>query len=158
MRDRLEAGLDLHTLDADGLADLVQSLWSEQRQSEQVALSKHGGFVSDRSSVDFAAFWLHYGFAQDIARAELFLTQTLQHAGTYDRIIVLPWRAFPLVADGYRSSNPWIQKRFQALLEGLFHRDVSPDRVVFLPTRCVSIDRRVQWVCQAIGRLESAAP
>jgi nicotinamide riboside kinase len=154
MRARLEAGLDLHTLDVEQLASLVESLWQEQRENEAQAIATHGGFVSDRSSVDFAAFWLHYGFAQDLDRAESFVRDTISHAEAYDGIIVLPWNALPLVADGYRSTNPWIQKRYQALLEGLLHRDVPLSRTHLLPTDCLPIEDRLQWVRTAIGRPE----
>ena len=152
MRARLEAGLDLHTLDIEQLVELVESLWQEQRTNEAEAISTHGGFVSDRSSVDFAAFWLHYGFAHDRDRAAAFIRDTISHAEAYDGIIVLPWNALPLVADGYRSTNPWIQKRYQALLEGLLHRDVSSSCTHLLPTDCLSIEDRMRWVRAAIGR------
>jgi len=152
MRTRLENGLNLHDLSMSQLADLVEGLWNEQQENENAALRECGGFVSDRSSVDFAAFWLHYGFAQDQPRAAAFVRETLAHSVHYDRIVVLPWAALPLVADGYRSTNTWIQKRYQALLEGLLFRDVPEARRLILPDEIIDLDARFQWVVKELSR------
>jgi cytidylate kinase len=63
MRARLEAGLDLHTLDRDQHRNLVEALFEECWATP--ATNAAGGFVADRSPIDFLAFWLYYGFAAD---------------------------------------------------------------------------------------------
>ena len=45
-------------------------------QAEELALARQGGFVADRSPVDFAAFWLHYRFAHAREETEQFFAAT----------------------------------------------------------------------------------
>lgn len=151
MRARLEGGLSLHGLSHAALQALVQSLWAEQRDAEQAAMASHGGFVADRSAVDYAAFWLHYHFTEDPATSALFFAETLGWLPTYDRIVLLPWGALPLVADGVRSSNPWIQRHYQATLEGLLAREVDPARLLSLPVALTGLRDRLRWVQQALS-------
>ena len=145
MRGRLEAGLDLHALDHSQLRALVEELWAEQAAAEQAAIQSHGGFVADRSAVDYAAFWLHYRFTDDEAATERFFAEVMAALPTYDRIVLLPWGVLPLMADGIRSSNPWLQRHYQAVLEGLLAREVAPDRLLRMPA-LVSLDARERWV------------
>jgi broad specificity phosphatase PhoE/nicotinamide riboside kinase len=119
MRARLEAGLDLHTLTLDGLRDLIEALWDEQHAREQ---SFARGAVCDRASVDYAAFWLHYALYDDAPRTERFLERMLRHARAYDAIVLLPWGELPLVDDRVRSTNRWLQLRYQGILEHLLER------------------------------------
>ena len=149
MRRRLEGGLDLHRLDHAALRALVEELWAEQRADEAAAVAAHGGFIADRSAVDYAAFWLHYRFTEDAAASEAFFAETLGHLSSYDRIVLLPWGALPLIADGVRSSNPWLQRHFQATLEGLLAREVAPERLLKLPP-LTDLSARVRWVQRAL--------
>lgn len=150
MRQRIEAGLDLHTLDHGALRALVEELWREQREAEARAVEAHGGFVADRSSVDFAAFWLHYHFAEDGEATAAWFAETLAHARSYSHIVLLPWGVLPLVADGVRSSNPWVQRHYQATVEGLLFRELAPPRLLVLPP-FVPLQARVSWVVEAAG-------
>lgn len=150
MRRRLEAGLDLHRLDHFGLQALVAELWEEQRAAEDAAVAAAGGFVADRSSVDFAAFWLHYRFTDDQEATAAFLGHTLGRAAAYDAIVLLPWGVLPLVADGVRSSNPWVQRHFQATVEGLLFREVAAPRLLVMPA-IVPLEARVAWVGDRCG-------
>jgi broad specificity phosphatase PhoE/nicotinamide riboside kinase len=151
MRRRLESGLDLHQLDHRALQDLLQQLWEEQQADEDAAIAAHGGFVADRSSADYAAFWLHYGFAEDRDATARFYGETLRHLARYDRVVLLPWGVLPLQADGVRSTNPWIQRRFQALVEGLLHRELVGRRLLLLPAEA-ALERRVAWVLDRVPR------
>jgi broad specificity phosphatase PhoE/nicotinamide riboside kinase len=130
MRRRLEAGLVLSRLDRRGLRDLVLELWQEQLAAEEQA---GDGFVADRSSADYAAFWLHYGFHYDEADTEPFMERTLQHVGHYDRIVLLPWGCLPLAADGVRSTNRWLQFGFQSFVGGLLNEHVEPGQLLVMP-------------------------
>ena len=67
MRARIEAGLELHRLTESELRDLILELWRERCDNVDQALASTGGFVADRSPMDYLAFWLHYGFAKDRA-------------------------------------------------------------------------------------------
>ena len=149
MRRRLEGGLNLHTLTHADLAALIVDLWQEQQQAEEHAMARHGGFIADRSSVDYAAFWLHYRFTNDQAATEEFFARTLSRISTYDRIVLLPWGVLPLEADGIRSSNPWLQRHYQAAVEGLLHREVEPDRLLVMPD-IVGLERRLSVISAAL--------
>jgi nicotinamide riboside kinase len=147
MRARIEAGLDLHTLNGDGRRALLLELFEQALAETRAAADTAHGFVADRCPIDFAAFWLYYGFGFDgdatrrvFARAEAALAE-------YDLIVVLPWGAIPLVADGVRSTNPWLQLHYQALLEGLLARWTEVHRIVKLPLQIVGLDARTRWIC-----------
>lgn len=149
MRLRLEAGLDLHRLSRPELVDLLRELWAEQREAEERATT---GFVADRSSVDFAAFWMRYGFYYDEVPQD-FVDEVLNHAHGYDAIVLLPWGAIDLVADGVRSTNPWVQRHFQATVEGLLTRE-HPERLIRLPSSARSLDQRLQWMRERLKPLQ----
>jgi len=149
MRGRLEAGLSLHELTHPQLAALIQELWAEQCAAEDAAIASHGGFIADRSAVDYAAFWLHYRFTDDQNVTEAFFASTLSRISTYDRIILLPWGVLPLVADGIRSSNPWLQRHFQVTVEGLLHREVEADRLLVMPD-VVALEQRLRLISEAL--------
>jgi broad specificity phosphatase PhoE/nicotinamide riboside kinase len=126
MRRRLEQGFRPHGYGAREWAALMRDLWAEHRAAEDAATA---GCVSDRSSLDFAAFWLHYGLHEDVEATEEFVGAMRAHARRYERIVLLPWGALPLVDDGVRSTNRWTQLRFHGILEGLLAR-MAPERVV----------------------------
>ncbi|MCY2960095.1 MAG: histidine phosphatase family protein [Planctomycetota bacterium] len=128
MRRRIEAGFRPHGYGAREWAALMRDLWEEHRAGEDAAA---GGFVADRSSLDFAAFWLHYGLHEDVEATERFVEEMRAHAARYDRIVLLPWGALPLVDDGVRSTNRWTQLRYHSILEGLLDR-MAPERVLRL--------------------------
>lgn len=149
MRTRIERGLELHTLDLAELGDLVIELWEEQRQLEHQAIRAAGGFVADRSPVDFFAFWLLYRCGPR-ARTEAFHRETLRDAGHLDRIVVLPWGALPLIDDGVRTPDTWRQRHYQALLEGLLFREVPPEQLLWLDG-AASVEERADAVMQAVA-------
>lgn len=123
MRAYLESGgADLHALGRDGLRALVLRLWDEQRDAEARATA---GFVADRSAYDFAAFWIYYGYAADDADTARLFAETCA-PGRYDAVWLMPWGAFPVEADGVRSSNRWVQLHVHTLIEGALHRAAAP--------------------------------
>ncbi len=146
MRRRLEAGLDLFALEPADLAALLEELWAEQRAAELAAAS---GFVADRSSLDFAAFWLHYGLYHDAPRTERFLAELREHAQGYGRIVLLPWGVLPLAHDGVRSTNPWVHLRVQSILEGIHAHYGPPGRLLRLPP-LTDLEQRLAFVREAL--------
>ncbi len=123
MREYLaRTGASLHALGMGGLRDLVLALWEERKNAEARATA---GFVADRASHDFAAFWLYYQFAMEDASTEALLSEALA-PGRYDRIYLLPWGAIPLVDDGVRTPNRWAQLHLQLVLEGLLRMHAIP--------------------------------
>ncbi len=141
MREYLErSGVKLHSLGHEGLKALVLALWEERGPAEE-----QPGFVADRCSVDFAAFWLYYRFEAD-PRTEALQRAFRERAGRYERVIVLPYGAIPLRADGVRSANRWTQLHYQLLLEGLLSRLVSPERVLRVPPSLAGLEERLSWV------------
>ena len=120
----------------------MQTLWRERQVREQ-----EPSWISDRCSVDFGAFWLLYRFHhQRGADTDGYMTLFRERAAVYDRIVVLPFGAFPLERDGIRSANHWIQLHFQVVLEGLLVRWDLEDRVLFLPPSVDSLSERLRWV------------
>ncbi len=147
MRARLEAGLDLHTLAPPALAELIEELWAEQDAAERAA---DGGFVADRSSLDYAAFWLHYGLYHDEPSTERFVERMAAAARRYDGIALCPWGVLSLDADGVRSTNPWVQLRYQVVVEGLLERYAPAGRVLRVPASEL-LERRVAALLEALG-------
>lgn len=146
MRGRIEAGLDMHTLDRDGRRALLLELFEQTLSAIGAAVNAGDGFVSDCCSVDFAAFWLYYGFGFDEDATQRVFSRAESALAGYDLIIVLPWGAIPLLADGVRSANPWIQLHYQVLLEGLLARHARPGQIVRLLLEVVDLEERVRWI------------
>jgi nicotinamide riboside kinase len=146
MRARIEAGLDMHTLDRNGRRALLLELFEQTLAAIRAAVNAGDGFVSDCCSIDFAAFWLYYGFGFDEDATQRVFSRAESALAGYDLIIVLPWGAIPLLADGVRSANPWIQLHYQVLLEGLLARHARPGQIVQLPLGIVGLEERLRWV------------
>jgi nicotinamide riboside kinase len=157
MRSRLEAGLDPHALGRDGFRKLLLELFEEMFEATGRAVETAGGFVSDRSSIDCAAFWLYYGYAADADTTAMVFEHARRVAQCYDLIIVLPWDGLPLIADGVRSPNRWLQLHYQALLEGLLAREISPERMPFLPTDVDNLDDRAAWVYERLNEIATVS-
>ncbi len=143
MREYLErTGADLHTLGHHGVRDLVLRLWEERREAEARAT---GGFVADRSSVDYAAFWLYYRFpTPEDDTAERFAEWLAP--GRYDHHFLLPWGVLPLVDDGVRTTDRWTQLHVQLLIEGL-QRTTTPTAVLVVAT---GLEERVDEVLRRL--------
>jgi alpha-ribazole phosphatase len=146
MRLRLEAGLDLGALDYHGLEALNRDLWEEHRALE---LAHPGGFVCDRSSLDFAAFRLHYGFFEGEEETARFFEHAIEHAATYSHVLVFPHGVLPLEADGVRLPNPWLQLRFQLCVEGLTERHIDAARLLRVPATA-ELAERLAWARGAV--------
>lgn len=126
MRRRLTEGLDLHAMsraDHRRLLERQAAGWAEEA-------SRPGGFVSDGSALDFAAFWLANGYAIDDPDGfERLLDAARAAIARLDHVFLLPWGAIPLAADGVRYANPWHQLHAQSVIEGLLGRYVPADRL-----------------------------
>ncbi len=130
MRSLLEDGLDLHSLTIEEHRQLMRDMWDRQDALERDASS---GFVADRSSLDYAAFWMHYGLYEDHEATESFMAHMCLHAETYDRVILLPWGVIQLESDGVRATNRWLQLRFQGILEGCLRRFLPEEKLLVVP-------------------------
>lgn len=146
MRKRIEAGFDFHGMSRDDWRALMSAQWQEQCALEDAAVD---GFVADRSSLDYAAFFLHYDLHVD-GDARDWIERMSRASMRYDHVLVFPWGALPLVADGVRSTNAWTQLRFQTILEGLVDRYARTDVLRVPPTS--DLEARVQW---ALSRVTS---
>lgn len=146
MRKRLEAGLDLHRLDRSALLALIEELWREQHAAEERA---RDGFVADRSSYDFAAFWLHYSLHLGHADSGARFREWCSYGARYDRVILLPWGVLPIEADGVRSSDRWTQLRYQSIAEGVLARFAPRGQVLHVPAT-TNLESRVHGVLAAL--------
>lgn len=146
MRERLEGGLDLHALGRDGLRALVEALFVQHLDDIDRAVATTGGFVSDRCPLDSAAFWLYYGFGVDADTTACVFERAATAVGGHDLVVVLPWGVLPLVADGVRSANPWLQLHYQLVLEGVLGRWGGRTRVESMPADLTRLEDRVAWV------------
>jgi broad specificity phosphatase PhoE/nicotinamide riboside kinase len=155
MRRRLEGGLDLHSLSPEGFRALNLELRDEQAMRERAALRSHGGFVSDRSALDYAAFWLVYRFVDDEEVTEQVMQAAAEQAAGYDAVVLLPWGVLPLHDDGVRSTNRWRQRHFQATVEGLLRREVEPGRLLEMPA-LRNLEDRIDWTLARVRVPQSA--
>ncbi len=146
MRERVEGGLDLHALGREGLRAMLLELLEEMEARARHAVARSGGFVADRCAVDVAAFWLYYGYGTDGAATERLFSRVRDRLDPLDLVVVLPWGAIPLAADGVRSANPWLQLHYQTVLEGLLRRWLPEARVALLPTTVTELERRLDLV------------
>ena len=146
IRRRVEAGLELYRLDEAQRRDLIRELWQEQQAAQEAA---GGRFVADRSAVDYAAFWLHYGLTDAQEETEAFLAEMERAAALEDRVVLCPWGVLPLEADGVRSTNPWLQLRYHALLEGMHGRMTREGRLVRVPEHD-DLEARLAFVKRAV--------
>jgi nicotinamide riboside kinase len=152
MRRRLEGGLDLHGLSRDAMRGLLVELWDEREAEEDAAVARCGGYVSDRCAVDWAAFYLYYGFTNPEDGTESFLARMKERSATaYDAVVVLPWGALPLEHDGVRSTNRWKQLHFQGLLEGLLGRYLPGGSLLQLPDGLERLEARLAWARHRTG-------
>lgn len=143
MREYLESGApDLHALGREGVRALVLRLWEERKEQESLATN---GFVADRSSYDFAAFWLYYRYARADDVTERMMTET-RDGGRYDAVFVLPWGQMPIARDGVRSTDRWVQLHIQVLIEGMVRRHAA--RVIDVTED--SLESRVSFVRRSL--------
>ncbi|ACI98102.1 AAA family ATPase [Rhodospirillum centenum] len=149
MRPLLEAGFDLHTLTREGHRALIRA----QADALVRAMAQaDGGFVTDRTPLDFAAHWLSNGFGvDDPAATEALLARAVAAMADYSAVLLLPWGCIPLEDDGVRFPNPWMQLHFQELVAGLCRRWVDPARLVIVPDRAMAPEARLDWVLRRLG-------
>lgn len=151
MRSRLERGLELRGLSHAELQALLLELWQEQVEQEDTLIAQGLGFVSDRSPVDFLAFWMNYGFVHDVAASEAVAEKVRNRIGIFDRIVLLPFGVLSLQHDGVRSTNPWLQRRFQSTVRGLLEEEVGAPRFAQLPGLEL-LHERVSWCVDLLVR------
>lgn len=146
MRKRIRAGLNQHKMTDTERRDLAHELYTEMVGGMRAAVENGGGFVSDRSPIDSFAFWLYYGFGIEEAETDRLAETMRADIEMLDAIVVLPWGTIPLLADGVRTPNKWIQLHFQHLVEGLTARFMPAEKVWRLPEDVVPVEDRMRWI------------
>lgn len=147
-RKRREAGLDLHNLSPTETRALLTELY-EEAIGEVKACGE--GFVQDRCPLDFLAFWLHYGFWSEQEESHELYSRAQADLKFYDTIIVLPWGAIELEFDGIRSTNRWLQLKYQSLFEGLAHRLAPDNKLLWMPVEIKGKAERLAFVLGTLG-------
>lgn len=149
IRARFDAGLDLHTLTREQHAALIDELLDELLEAASGALTRHGGFVSDRCPVDYLAFWLYYGMGFMADERSATLVRRVQAGlALFDLVVVLPWGSIELRDDGVRSPFRWVQLHYQALLEGLLQGHQRPRHLVAVPATVRDLEARVAMILE----------
>jgi uroporphyrinogen III methyltransferase / synthase len=153
MREYLErTRVTLSEEPVEDVARILSDLWQSRKQKEMHATA----FVADNCTLDFAAYALYYGCLNK-ENAGVLLSETAAHTAQYDAIFVLPWDVLPYVEDGVRPSNPYLQLRYQLILEGLLRRYSDPSKVYFVPDKLRALDERCNWVLSVLERLNARA-
>ena len=147
-RKRCEAGLDPHDLSQAEHRVLLMELYEE---AIAAAAGCNGGFIQDRCRLDFLAFWLHYGFWREDAESAAFYARVQKDLDQYDHVIVLPWGTFDIAADSIRSTNRWLQLKYQALFEGLAHRLAPDGKLLWMPVEPTGKAERLAYVVDTLG-------
>jgi hypothetical protein len=142
-RKRVDEGMLFYKMNEAERRDLMRDMWREQHSQE---LDCPNGFVSDRSSVDFAAFWLHYGLTDAEQETSDFIEAMQGEANNIHHVVLCPWGSLPLEADGVRSTNPWLQLRYHALLEGMHQRMTDTVKLLRVPEETTELKRRIEFV------------
>lgn len=143
MRDYLErTGIDPHSLGHEGMKNLVRQLWVE-RQAQEAAAT--GGFVADRAGIDHAAFWLYYHYAREDAETQQLFAEALAPE-RYTHLFVLPWGRLPLLSDGIRTADAYVQRHVQLLIEGLLRQQGLPHQML----QSLTLPARVAEILEAI--------
>ncbi len=145
MRARIEAGLRPNELDSGAQETLFEELWAEQAAAQTRAAKLHGGYVADRSALDFAAAWLQYTTLDRPERTGAWISARLADSAGHTHILQLPFGVLPLVGDGIRHADPWFQFRFQAIVEALASRSTAPTKVIRVPTQLDSLNERMDF-------------
>ena len=147
-RKRREAGLDPHDLSQAEHRVLLMELYEE---AIAAAAGCNGGFIQDRCPLDFLAFWLHYGFWREDADSAAFYARVQKDLDQYDHVIVLPWGTFDITADSIRSTNRWLQLKYQVLFEGLAHRLAPDGKLLWMPVEPTGKAERLAYVVDTLG-------
>ncbi len=148
MRARLRAGFSLHSLSREEHRRLL----TDDAAGLESLADTGGGFVADRSPLDYAAFWLCAGYAaDDPAGTGALVERATATVARWDLVVMLPWGALPLEDDGCRYPNPWHQLHVQTVMEGLSRRYVPAERLVFLPDSLLDPDARCAWVLRRLA-------
>ena len=147
MRARLEAGFDFHAISREAHRDMLrQDMAGLVREA-----ARANGFVSDRTPLDYAAFWLCNGYGvDDPAATGALVGRSVAALADFTAVVLTPWGVLPPDSDGVRSTNPWLQLHFQAVVQDLCRRYVEPGRLLLLPERPMSAEARADWVMERI--------
>lgn len=158
MRRRIRSGLNQHEMSDAERRGLAHELYAEMVGGMRAALESDGGFVSDRSPIDSFAFWLYYGFGLEEAETDALADTMRADIEMLDAVVVLPWGTIPLIADGVRTPNKWIQLHFQHLVEGLTARFMPADRIWRMPENVVPVEDRMRWIMDRLARTKEPSP
>jgi hypothetical protein len=136
-------------MDGETKASFTQAVLDAKLAFEQSSAA----FVADRTSVDSAAFWLHWvsPHMDDATRTQRFLETCRSHAtSTYTHIVFAPWGAIDLVDDSIRTADPYYQYEMSCLMKGILSD--WGIRYLELPPALASLDERISCCLQLVGQ------
>ncbi|MCE9574307.1 MAG: uroporphyrinogen-III C-methyltransferase [Deltaproteobacteria bacterium] len=138
----------LAALPTDEAQAILLAMWRGRAARERATPA----FIADNACIDFAAYALYHGCVDGEgwdAPPEL-LRGPVEHLARYDAILVLPAGVLPYVRDGVRPPRPFLQLRYQHILDGLLRRHADPRVVHHLPEDCTSRADRFAWALRVL--------
>ena len=136
----LSGGARLAVLEPARAAGVLAGLWKARQEAEQDHAA--AGFIADNCSVDFAAYALQHGCADESGSL---IDEACAAASRYDAIFVLPFGAVPYERDGLRTESQGDERRYQLVLEALLARCVGAGRVHRVAPALASVEDRARF-------------
>ena len=136
----MESSFDAMRTDMDLVAQYQRQVFARQVATEKQHSS---AFVSDRAFDNLAYAADHTTIFADMV-ADSGFAEYMKWVSKGVVFFLRPHKSL-LVDDGVRSPDRWLQRRFQASVEGLVHREVPPELVAFLPA-LGDFEARMAWM------------
>lgn len=147
-----------HGLDPAQALDFATRLWI---QGEVLAAARGvwgqfpGGFVTDRTPLDFIAYTLadvHGGQSVDAAALRQYLENCFAATRAFFSLLVVVQPGIPLVPEaGKAALNPAYIEHLNSLVLGLCHDERQQCPSVALPRDCLDLAARRRWVEARVG-------
>jgi nicotinamide riboside kinase len=131
------------------LSHFQKRILNDQIVGEQEALFEGSGFVSDRSTLDNAAYFLAYVASKESPEGVyLYLSEAERNLENYDRLILIP-PMFPPVDDGERHTDPREQQRIHEIVCDLIAAWGVAQKVYTVTSR--TPEERVAEILEVLG-------
>ena len=111
--------------------------------------TNNSNFITDRSFVDGASYWLNRDCANDLSLANSFINKSCRLSLQYDLHFYFPYGIIPFEGDGYRSENETLRKNIGDSIK-LFLDDWS---IKYIPLSTANLNDRVDIVLNELKKI-----